>query len=38
MQNPEKESYKDYLVRKVTEEKGIVFSQKMEETKKNYLN
>lgn len=37
MQNPEKESYKDYLVRKVTEEIGIVFSQKMEETKKELL-
>ena len=34
MQNPEKESYKDYLVRKVTEEIGVIFSQKMDEAKK----
>lgn len=34
MQNPEKETYKDYLVRKVTEEIGVIFSQKMDEAKK----
>ena len=34
MQNPEKESYKDYLVRKVTEEIGVIFSKKMDEAKK----
>lgn len=34
MQKTEKETYKDYLVRKVTEEIGTIFSQKMEETKR----
>ena len=34
MQNSEKETYKDYLVRKVTEEISNVFKQKMDETKK----
>ena len=29
MQNQEKETYKDYLVRKVTEEIGKVFEEKM---------
>lgn len=34
MQNQEKERYKDYLVRKVTEEIGKVFEIKMEQAKK----
>lgn len=34
MQNQEKETYKDYLVRKVTEEIGKVFEKKMEQAKK----
>lgn len=34
MQSPEKERYKDYLVRKVTEEIGNIFSIKMDEAKK----
>lgn len=34
MQNQEKETYKDYLVRKVTEEIGKVFEEKMEQAKK----
>lgn len=37
MQNSEKETYKDYLVRKVTEEIGNVFKQKMDEAKKELL-
>ena len=37
MQNSEKETYKDYLVRKVTEEISNVFKQKMDETKKELL-
>lgn len=38
MQNPEKESYKDYLVRKVTEEIGTIFSQKMDEAKRELFD
>ena len=34
MQSQEKETYKDYLVRKVTEEIGKVFANKMEQAKK----
>lgn len=34
MQNQEKETYKDYLVRKVTEEIGKVFEAKMDQAKK----
>ena len=34
MQNQEKETYKDYLVRKVTEEIGKVFEEKMDQAKK----
>ena len=34
MQNQEKETYKDYLVRKVTEEIGKVFEEKMNQAKK----
>ena len=34
MKNSEKETYKDYLVRKVSEEISNVFKQKMEEAKK----
>lgn len=34
MQNQEKETYKDYLVRKVTEEIGKVFEKKMDQAKK----
>lgn len=34
MQNSEKETYKDYLVRKVSEEIGNVFKEKMDEAKK----
>ena len=34
MQNQEKETYKDYLVRKVTEEIGKVFMEKMDQAKK----
>ena len=34
MQNQEKEAYKDYLVRKVTEEIGEVFANKMDQAKK----
>ena len=34
MQNQEKETYKNYLVRKVTEEIGKVFEIKMEQAKK----
>lgn len=34
MQSQEKETYKDYLVRKVTEEIGKVFEEKMEQAKK----
>lgn len=37
MQKIEKETYKDYLVRKVTEEIGKVFATKMEEAKKELL-
>ena len=34
MLNKEKEAYKDYLVRKVTEEIGEVFANKMDQAKK----
>ena len=34
MQNQAKETYKDYLVRKVTEEIGKVFEDKMDQAKK----
>lgn len=34
MQNQDKETYKDYLVRKVTEEIGKVFEEKMDQAKK----
>lgn len=34
MQNQAKETYKDYLVRKVTEEIGKVFEDKMDPGKK----
>ena len=34
MLNQEKEAYKDYLVRKVTEEIGEVFANKMDQAKK----
>lgn len=34
MQNQERETYKDYLVRKVTEEIGKVFEAKMDQAKK----
>lgn len=34
MQNQEKETYKDYLVRKVTEEIGKVFEAKMDQAKR----
>ena len=34
MKNQEKETYKDYLVRKVTEEIGKVFETKMDQAKK----
>lgn len=37
MQKVEKETYKDYLVRKVTEEIGKIFEAKMEEAKKELL-
>lgn len=37
MQNTDKELYKDYLVRTVKEEIGKIFSQKMDEAKKEYL-
>lgn len=36
MQNQEKETYKDYLVRKVTEEIGKVFATKMDQAKKEF--
>lgn len=37
MQKPEKETYKDYLVRTVTKEIGEVFARKMDEAKKELL-
>lgn len=38
MEKQEKETYKDYLVRKLTEELGEVFSNKMDDAKKELLD
>ena len=38
MSSQEKESYKDYLVRTVTQEIGNIFNQKMDEAKRELKN